>query len=83
MQSELKGQTEHRRWQRWGLLILVLRNTSPLKKKIVLFFWLCWGCGAERGLSLVVAGGAPLWLWLLTVEAALVVEWGSGERGLR
>ena len=33
MRSELKGQMEHRRWQRWGLLILVLRNTSPFKKK--------------------------------------------------
>ena len=46
MQSELKGQTEHRRWQRWGLLILVLRNTSPFKKKKLFCFFGCAGAAA-------------------------------------
>lgn len=80
MQSELKAQTEPRRWPRWGLLVLVLGSTAPVKSLCLLFC--LFGC-AERGLSLVVAGGAPLWLPLLAAEASLVVERGSGERGLR
>lgn len=80
MQSELKARTEPRRWQCWGLLVLVLRSTAPFKNLSLLFC--LFGC-AERGLSLVVARGAPLWLPLLTAEASLVVERGSGEHGLR
>ena len=54
MQSELKAQTEPRRWPRWGLLVLVLGSTAPVKSLCLLFC--LFGC-AERGLSLVVAGG--------------------------
>lgn len=37
VQSELQGQREQRCWQRWGLLILVLRSASPFKKNCFAF----------------------------------------------
>ena len=50
MQSELKGHSEHGLQQRWGLLTLVLRNTSPLNKNcfVLAVLGLCLGC-AGRG----------------------------------
>lgn len=45
--SKLQGQREHRCWRRWGLLILVLRSTSPFKKKL---FWV-FGCAGSAVLS--------------------------------